>query len=788
MNIFDTLKDIESSDDREEQEPVVDPINTDKDTSTLKLSQNLFIDNKDNWTQNKRDKKKKKKNENKQRQQLHLLPQSQPEVLYHPDSTSFQSLMIDEEDNNPFVGTNHLYASGINTTPPSNSPSSFSPSSISSSSSPSRSIANNEHHIKASNSINSLVSSRHISSTEEHSQGNVEEGPTSNNKNALDDELSYHINLSDNNNNPESPIHDIATNNESKNDPQNFISALSDGSSNEEPFETLSMSLSLAKIKKQNTKIYNQTSHFNDQDENDQDYSNDDDDDDEIQVIDTGDYKDPWGKHAIGYVIQYNGSKVTRRYSEFDTLYQVLKKLLPTIVVPPIPSKHPLINYFINPIHVQNDLKIIEKRKRKFISFLNNCNKIDEIRNLSVFQKFLNPEYSWKDVLNSPPIVILPLNNLLAPPLNPTKPSPLHILLPSPASITRLDYSIINDSNESLHLINNKFIKFEKLLKDYKIHLLPIYHTVKSNKSNLIQLSNTIAKLGAYYNAFSLENNVISNDNNLQIIKTLSVGIEKIGTSFDINYVLLENLIDNINSNLEESVEEMIKSLDNSFKVLHFRKLKLLQYQIIETTIKKREFRIKSLKESAIQLQKLNETLGNNSLNSPTINKTILYSEDNENNNNLQDSESPIEISTDPESSTNNSASNPRPTSKTAPIDNNRMLLKTQLERRRRKENSKKIHGFYEIDPYLLTDLERKEELKKLNKEVEKLKECFNLITKDINDVNESMENNLNHLVSYLNMKWEKSLKYISKDIIYFLQECLKSWKNAKAKIHAIVI
>ena len=289
---------------------------------------------------------------------------SQTSSGYSPPSEQIHQVDI-EEDNNPFVGTNHLYASGIATV---NSP-------------------DMNTHLDTNAFTDNIFLPDPLE--EEEQEDGEEELPTT----TTEEHSSYHINVSPSNYNYNKSV----------------INSHLD-----EPFETLSISMANSAPNSNN-------------------YDDVDTDDSKIQIIESGDYKDPWGKHAIGYCIQFNKKRVTRRYSEFDSLYQVLKRLLPTIVIPPIPTKHPLINYLINPINVNNDTKIIDKRKRKFNSFLNNCNDIPEIRNHVVFQKFLNSEYTWKDILNSSPIIILPLNNLLAPPLNPVKPSPLHLLLPAPA-------------------------------------------------------------------------------------------------------------------------------------------------------------------------------------------------------------------------------------------------------------------------------------------------------------------------------------------------------------------
>lgn len=486
--------------------------------------------------------------------------------------------------------------------------------------------------------------------------------------------------------------------------------------------------------------------------------------DTDIQIIEAGDYKDPWGKHAIGYVIHHQGKEVVRRYSEFDTLRQALIRLLPTIIIPPIPSKHPLIKYILTPLTVESDSKIIEKRKRMLSSFLNNCNAVKEIRSHIVFAKFLDPEYVWKNVLSSPPIVILPVSNLLAPPLNPTKPSPLHLLLPAPTSLSRLDQTAHNGSSVELE---TKFAHLEGHLRKLKQNIQPLHKMLRQHRLHFHTISSLFAELGAYYNAFSLEDNVIASESSIARIKMLSNGIEKIGHGFDVNYVSSEILVDNLLSILEEPLVEIMQFLEDSQRLIHFRKLKQLQYQIIECTILKRETRIKNLKETQNQLKRLEEALQKNAQESPTIAEAMKH----------------IENNTHPTVSDDNSRSDHREEE----AQEDRALLRSGAFAKQKKRNkTRKTGRSTELEPHLLTEHERQEEIERLHKEVEKLNDCFRLINKDMNDVNESTLNSLTTLVEYIDKKWDIMLKKFSKSIINWISECLKAWKNAKTIVDNI--
>lgn len=469
-----------------------------------------------------------------------------------------------------------------------------------------------------------------------------------------------------------------------------------------------------------------------------------------IAIVDAGQYRDSYGKFAIGYKIQFEKNIVTRRYSEFDSLRQSLCRLLPTIIIPPIPSKHPIIKYLFNPLYAEKDIKIIEKRQRMLTCFLNNCYTIDDIRNHVVFRKFLNPDYVWRDVLNSAPISILPANNLLAPPLAPTKPSPLHLLLPSPAHLTMSRQEHLLMAGDETEL---KFKETESFLKDYQKLLHPLYKILKQTRAHVQSHSSKLSEIGAYFNAFSLENNVFQISSALEQLKFLSNGIEKVGQAVDVNYVSTEYLSEEITKIFEERINEMIQFIKESQRVIQFRHLKQEQYHVVETTIKKRRDRIKKLEEADTQSARLEEALKLNAEDSPTVAQAI-------------------------------ESINQRTVS-TGSSDRQILgLFKPPSGSSTRRSVSETIGK--DLEPHLLTQDERREEIAKLEKELEKLNECYKLIEKDLQQINASMMRSLGHLQLYLNNTWLAIVRELSHLMVSWLKECLQSWKNAKQAIQDI--
>ncbi|CAH6723116.1 sorting nexin-41 [[Candida] jaroonii] len=114
--------------------------------------------------------------------------------------------------------------------------------------------------------------------------------------------------------------------------------------------------------------------------------------------------------------------QIRRRYSDFESLREILTKIFPLLIIPPIPPKN-YLNFsvlnnlvssknngttnkrdtndysYINSTHL-NSNKLIEHRKRLLSNFLNNCLSIPKIRNLEFFNKFLDPNTNWTDEIN----------------------------------------------------------------------------------------------------------------------------------------------------------------------------------------------------------------------------------------------------------------------------------------------------------------------------------------------------------------------------------------------------
>ncbi|RLV92258.1 Sorting nexin-41 [Spathaspora sp. JA1] len=199
-----------------------------------------------------------------------------------------------------------------------------------------------------------------------------------------------------------------------------------------------------------------------------------------------------------------------RRYSDFESLRDVLTKVFPLIVIPPIPPKNyfnfsvwnglvgtsssnginssngiittttvdssgnvtsggsnppatttgsngnkglPTYSY-INSTHLTKN-KLIEHRKRLLTNFLNNCLDIRQIRHLEFFAKFLDPNANWSDeiaLITSQ----LPKSIYLSNPENGLKTDPVYAHLPNPTNKNTM--SFFKDNRKKLTKKTNRLL------------------------------------------------------------------------------------------------------------------------------------------------------------------------------------------------------------------------------------------------------------------------------------------------------------------------------------------
>lgn len=355
-----------------------------------------------------------------------------------------------------------------------------------------------------------------------------------------------------------------------------------------------------------------------------------------------------------------------RRYSDFESLRDVLTKVFPLLIIPPIPPK----NYFtlnvlnglvganasstnnngngssapetsqnnlsgatysyINSNHL-NKNRLIEHRKRLLSNFLNNCLHIPQIRNLEFFAKFLDPSANWSDeimlISSQLPKSVYQLN-----PENGLRTDPLYSEFPLPSSSNPLGFPFLKNAKK-ITKTTNKLLgtgaSAESPALEEEVahpngtgngeaqhHVVRTSHLDDINEkimSNFIGLSSDYVELGIVLNTFSLlwadlQKIKIGKNPEPDSIKP-DVIFDKIGVAFDKSYITINALIGELETKFSEPLGEAVQysAILQSVKKFQDRKLKQKEFLDVEVKEKKKEFA--ELRKAELEATKLENAM-----------------------------------------------------------------------------------------------------------------------------------------------------------------------------------
>ncbi|ODV61520.1 PX-domain-containing protein [Ascoidea rubescens DSM 1968] len=103
-----------------------------------------------------------------------------------------------------------------------------------------------------------------------------------------------------------------------------------------------------------------------------------------------------------------------------------------------------------------NQNELIEHRKRMLNVFLNRCIKIKKILNCIIFQRFLDSNSNWNEVLLMDIVINIPKNRLKSNPINPELSTNLHSYLPIPSTLNKINPVTSNISTANSNVVKGK--------------------------------------------------------------------------------------------------------------------------------------------------------------------------------------------------------------------------------------------------------------------------------------------------------------------------------------------
>lgn len=460
-----------------------------------------------------------------------------------------------------------------------------------------------------------------------------------------------------------------------------------------------------------------------------------------------------------------------------------------------------------------------------------------------IFLKFLDPSITkFQDILRLPPYNLLQKTNLLNDPINPLRISPYHQLLPVPPSNNLKNYdSIINNyidlvnQRNSLHeeLSNSDWKKEEflisiddfnsfKFLEQNLLKFIKVLNPILSNWQNSISPLNkdiisNLSKLGAYFNGFSLEYDVsmtfepVSSMNfndthdslsptssEFKKIYNLSTGIEKIGQSIDNEFINLEILQSQIESSFQIPLTHLNKLLKNIIlELVNFHKLKNLQLLLVNKRLLERNSLIEEIENIDSKYLKLEQILKSNLNASETIKNSY---------NNLQQRKRYQEQQLDlfpSDSNVQNREDDLGYPENELPDENaeqiiDRASISSITERSKENvvsspfwfsslfgssSNSKNSNNLKNIKPERLTKSQRIAELNKLKKDRHTLVQLSEILKVEIGKISENLKINISNFLKFFKISILKLFLQFSKIYKKFIAENLKFWKMANSYI-----
>lgn len=337
--------------------------------------------------------------------------------------------------------------------------------------------------------------------------------------------------------------------------------------------------------------------------------------------------------------------QIRRRYSDFESLRDILTKIFPLIIIPPIPPKNymsfgilnnlvgsksntqnidpkkdPQSYSYINSTHL-NSNKLIEHRKRLLTNFLNNCLGINQIRNLEFFSKFLDPNTNWQDEINLittqlPKDIyhLNPENGLKTDPIyanfpnvgsGPIKMGFLNNLLSKSKQLSAKTGSLINGNNQTINNttetsegsdetesgsndISPKVSNDTTNIKRQSINTSHLDNINRKIMENFIGLSNDYTELGTVFNSFSLllaDAPIIRTGKSKeqeQEESKLNIILDKMGQVFDRSYITINSLIGDLETRFSEPLGEEVQYSNSLNFVQKFQNRKLKQFKLLE--------------------------------------------------------------------------------------------------------------------------------------------------------------------------------------------------------------
>ncbi|ORX47512.1 hypothetical protein DM01DRAFT_1327116 [Hesseltinella vesiculosa] len=496
-------------------------------------------------------------------------------------------------------------------------------------------------------------------------------------------------------------------------------------------------------------------------------------DDSFIYITGSQKQSDAAGKAYVAYNIRLGSMESKHRYSEFESLCKALTKLHPTVIVPPIPEKHSIMDYAALQTRVKDDIAMVEKRKRMLQTFLNRVAKHPVLNHDHVFHRFLESGVPWSDVLHSPPLSIMPKNTMQMIVNND--------ILAARGNSNHILSSHLIPIPSATYILNNPDPQFEESEQfTYRVANYMSNNLEKSQRKVIrrLELANDYAELGAVYNGFSLnEENEVAN------------AIEKIGQAVDASYSNMGEMVTMLEGDFAEPIQEYAQFAHTIKQVLKFRHMKHAQVEMIETSLASKKEHMQELSDMEGEARRLEEaiarehTIGQNAVNVDDINNGTVDADGN-----------PISAPNGFDPVQSNPYARP-PTSPTTSSPSARRASISSPARRRSRYAwsgpmqmvnavSHTIQGLIDVDPVAT----RRNQIGKTKDAINILEEALDITQLDLEGISKDVQADLDRFQTEKISDLKDMLLAFAKAHIRYCQKNLESWQEVKDDIDKIPV
>ncbi|CAN3361900.1 sorting nexin-41 [Diutina catenulata] len=324
-----------------------------------------------------------------------------------------------------------------------------------------------------------------------------------------------------------------------------------------------------------------------------------------IEIVEASNSSEDSPKKYVVYTIRLTSdalpdrAETRRRYSEFESLRDILVRIFPLVVVPPIPPK----NYFNFIKFVKPELvlppqaegsaspnnnfrsKLVEHRKRLLQSFLNQCLALPQIRGLEFFAKFLDPNSNWADevaLMSSQ----LPKSVYQSNPENGLRTNPTYEDMPSPSpsgmkSFVKRGASLLTNDDGRASPDDDVTVPVDSTALD---------SLNKRIVDSLAAMSTDYAELGAAFNALSLSEGLGG-----ESTPKVNAILDGIGQVFDRSYITITALVGELETKFSEPLSEVVAVTGILHDIGKFEQRKLRQRGLLEQEVANRKSELSAL-------------------------------------------------------------------------------------------------------------------------------------------------------------------------------------------------